>query len=80
MIGPAMMIGPATIVGQRYDVKGLESTRSWRWSVSMRFGEPLVASVGPVKRFGQSIDAAHRLERIYDRKALHGESTVGPAV
>ena len=26
----------------------------------------------PVKRFGQSIDAAHRLERLFDREALHG--------
>ena len=37
-----------------------------------RFGEHLVVAVGPVKRFMQSFDAAHRLERMFDREALHG--------
>ena len=39
-----------------------------------RFGEHLVAAVGLVKRFSHSFDAAHRLERLFDWEALHGES------
>ena len=50
------MIGPATMIGRRYDVGGLKSTWSWRWSGSRRVGEPSVAAVGPFKRLDQCND------------------------
>ena len=51
-----------------------------RSSQCWRFGEHwVVAVVGrQERRFGQSVDEAHRLERLFDRKALDGR--VGPTV